>query len=70
MERPQPRVGVGVEGTLLEEQHPPEKEGDTVLSVHPEDMGELCGSQCRWPGWNSGGNQLPGRERWARTGGV
>lgn len=70
MEGPQPGVGAGVEGTLLEEQHLPKKEGDTVLSVYPEDVGELRGSQCRRPGWNLGGNQLPGRERWARTAGV
>ena len=29
-----PGVGVGVEVTLLEEEHPPEEEGDAVLSVH------------------------------------
>lgn len=33
-----------------------------MLSVHPEDVGELCGSQCRWPGWNSGATSSLGGE--------
>ena len=70
MEGPQPGVGAGVKGTLLEEQHPPEKEGDTVLSVHPEDVGELCGSQCRWPGWNSGATSSLGGSAGPGRGGV
>ena len=46
--------GGGVEGTLHEEEHPPEKEGDTVLSFLPEDVGQQPGPQCRRPGWASG----------------